>query len=147
MKHIIPKTLFSSSSFPKWGAWTVRTFNKPLSKNIFKISTLWLCFLTLTTLSTHFSAMNIPTLSDLSKPPIQNSYISFGFSSIELVTTTFPSCFLMHATSTFLSDNASTTSPALPVSKSTFQVPTRNPQPFHTGLCCVPAGFPHLLFV
>jgi len=29
----------------------------------------------------------------------------------------------MHATSTFLSDNASTTSPDLPVSESTFQVP------------------------
>jgi len=66
----------------------------------------------------------------------------------------------MHATSTFLSDNASTTSP---VSESTFQVQTQNPQPFRsplapgrdiiyttlcpsTGLCCIPALFPHLLF-
>jgi len=30
----------------------------------------------------------------------------------------------------FLSDSACTTSPALPVSESTFQVPTQNPQPF-----------------
>jgi len=30
----------------------------------------------------------------------------------------------MHATSNCLSDNASTTSPAVPVSESTFQVPT-----------------------
>ena len=34
----------------------------------------------------------------------------------------------MHATSTFLSDNASATSPALPVNMSAFDVPTGYPQ-------------------
>jgi len=40
---------------------------------IFSISTLSMCLSTLTTLSTDFSDTNIPTLSDLSLPPIQNS--------------------------------------------------------------------------
>jgi len=53
--------------------------------------------------------------------------ISVAFSSIELATTTFPLCFLNARHVNFLSDDTSTTSPALPVSELTFQVPTRNP--------------------
>jgi len=44
------------------------------------------------------------------------------------------SSFMFNFTSTYLSANASTTSPALPVNESTFQVLTRNPRPF-----CTPA--------
>jgi len=48
-------------------------YNSPWSKTILKFSTLLLCLSTLTTLSTHFSAINIPIPSDLSSPRIQNS--------------------------------------------------------------------------
>ena len=44
-------------------------------KTIFNIRTPWLCLLTLTTLSTHFSATNIPTQSDLFSPPSKTAYI------------------------------------------------------------------------
>ena len=105
------------------------TFNKPLSKTIFSINTLTLCLSTFTTLSTHFSATNIPTPSDLSLPPIQNSLYLLSWVPKSLQ----PLPHLVswrHPTSTSLSANASTSSPALPVNESTFQVPTRNPQPF-----------------
>jgi len=64
---------FSSSGFPEWGSYTVRTFNKPSSETIFSISSRLLCLLTLTTLSIHLSTTNIRTPSDLSLSPIQNS--------------------------------------------------------------------------
>ena len=64
---------FSSSGFPEWGAYTVKTFSKHSPKTIFRTSALSLCLSTLTTLSTYFSATNIPTPSDFALLPIQNS--------------------------------------------------------------------------
>ena len=64
---------FSSSGFPEWGAYTVKTFSKQSPKTIFRTSALSLCLSTLTTLSTHFSATNIPTPSVFALLPIQNS--------------------------------------------------------------------------
>ena len=51
----------------------VETYLPTRKRNSLKISALLVCLLTLT-LFTHFSAMNIPTRSDLSSPPIQNSF-------------------------------------------------------------------------
>jgi len=101
-----------------------------LSKTIFSINTLSLCLSTFSTLSTHFSAANIPTPSDLSSPPIQNSLYLFPWAPKNLQPVPFHLVSWMHPTFTFLSANASTSSPALPVNESTFQVPTRNSQPF-----------------
>ena len=64
----------------------------------------------------------------------------------------FHHVFWMDAMLSFLSDNASTTSPAIPVSESTFQVPIWNPpafsvhQPLGHNYLCILTGFPHLLF-
>ena len=85
---------------------------------------------TLTTLSTHFPATNIPTSSDLSSPLIQNSLYLLSLAPQNLQPVPFHHVSWMPAISSFLSDNASTTSLALPVSE--------HPS---TRLCCVPAGF------
>jgi len=107
--------------------YTVTTFIKLLSKTIFSINTLSLCLSTFTTLSTHFSATNIPTPSDLSLPPIQNSLYLLPWAPKNLQPQPVHLVSWIHPTSTSLSTNASTSSPALPVNESTFQVPTRNP--------------------
>jgi len=75
-------------------AWTIRTFNKLLSKTIFKISNLLLCFSTLTILSTHFSATNIPYTIESLCTFHPEQLISFAFSSRELAIATFPLCLL-----------------------------------------------------
>jgi len=121
-----------------------------LSKTIFRISTLSLC-LSLT-LSAHFSATNICTLSDLSLTPIQNSLHLLPLTPKNLQPLPLHRVSCMHATSASLLINAFINSPALPVSESTFLVLTPNPQPFRgllalrsSELCCVLAGFLHLL--
>jgi len=83
-------------------------------------------------LSTHFSATNIPTPSSFSSPPIQNSSYLWPLAPYNLQPLPFHCVSSMHATSTFLSDNSCTTLPDLPVSESTFRVPTRNCQPFRS---------------
>ena len=67
------KHSFSSSGFPEWGAYTVKTFNKRSTKTIFSTRIISQCLSTLTTLSTHFSATNIPTPSVFASLPVQNS--------------------------------------------------------------------------
>jgi len=51
---------FSSPGFPEWGDYTVKKFSKQSHKTL-STSALSLCLSALTTLSTHFSATNIPT--------------------------------------------------------------------------------------
>jgi len=63
---------------------------------------------------------------------IQNSLYLWPLALQNLQPLPFRRVSWMYAMLTFLSDYASTTSPALPASESTFQVPTRNCQPFHS---------------
>jgi len=121
--------LFRPQVSPKCTAYTVKTFNKSLSKTIFSISTLSLCLSALTILSTHFSDTNIPTPSDLSLPTSQNSLYLSPLAPKNLQPLTLHHVSWMLITSTSLSANASISSPALPITESTFQVLTRNSQP------------------
>ena len=54
----------------------MKTFSKQSPKTIFRTRILSLCLSTLTTLSTHFSATNIPTPSVFASLPIQNSALT-----------------------------------------------------------------------
>jgi len=87
MEQVVPKTLFFLLWFPRARSIyrTVRTFNKPLFKTIFSISTLSLLpFLSYKSLHT--------VRSLLTSHPEQ--FISFAFSSKEPSITTSSSCFL-----------------------------------------------------
>jgi len=110
----------------------VKTFSKQSPKTIFRTSTLSLCLSTLTTLSTHFSATNIPTPSVFALLPIQNSLYLLPIAPKNLHPEPLHRVSWTHATSIRLSANASTSSPDLSVSESTFQVPTLKGQPFHS---------------
>ena len=102
--------------FPEWGVYTVRTFNEQSPKTIFITNTL-----SLTILSTHFSATDIPTPSVLTLLPIQYSLYLFAYSAKEPAPTTSTSCLLnaWHINLN-LSANVSTNSPTLLVSETTF---------------------------
>ena len=88
----------------------------------------------LTTLSTHFYATNIPTPSVFALLPIQNSLYLLPIAPKNLHPEPLHRVSWTHATSVHLSANASTSSPDLPVSESTFQVPTLKDQPLHLSL-------------
>jgi len=122
IEQLVPKTFFFSSSFPEWGAYIVRTFNKALSKTIFSISTLSLCLFDINnTVHQFFCYKYSYTVRSLfTSHPEQ--LISFAFSSKKPATTASPLCIL----------NASINSPAIHVSETTLQVPTQNP--FHSLL-------------
>jgi len=67
----------------------MKTFSKQSPKTIFSTNILSLCLSTLTTLSTHFSATNIPTPSDcLTSHPKQ--LMPFAYSTTEPAPTTSP---------------------------------------------------------
>ena len=71
------KHSFSSSGLREWGAYTEKTFSNRSPKTIFNTKILSLCLSTLTTLSAHFSATNIPTPSVFASFPIKNSLYLF----------------------------------------------------------------------
>jgi len=107
MEHFVPKSLvfFSSFGFPERGAFTVRTFNKQSPKTVFSSSTLSLCLSTLTTVSTHFSATNIPTPSDSPYFPSKTAYTFLPIVPRNLQQLPLRHVSWIHATSTFLSAN------------------------------------------
>ena len=82
VEHFFQKCFFSSSGFPEWRAYTIRTFNLPLSKTMFSINTLSLCLSTFTTLYTRFSATNIPTPSDYPYLPLTKPMLNVKLSNL-----------------------------------------------------------------
>ena len=86
---------FSSSGFPEWRAYTVKTFSKQSPETIFSTSTLSLCLSTLTTLSTHLSATDIPTPSVFALVCHPKQLILFAYSTKELTPTTCPPSLLI----------------------------------------------------
>jgi len=160
MEQFVLKILFSSSGFPEWRPYTVRTFNKPLYKTTFSINTLLLCLSAFTTLSTHFSVTNIPTPSDLSLLPIQNSlcFLPWALKNPQPLPVHFVTWILPHPILYLpasppvhpLFPSVSQCSRYWPEISSLSTVYQHSGHHEHlylsTGLCCVLAGFPHLLF-
>jgi len=157
VEQFIPKMFFfSSSGFPEWRAYIVRTFNLPLSKTMFSINTLSLCLSTFTTLSTRFSATNIPTPADYPYLPSRTAYTS----CLELQRTCshcLSISFLEYIPHPRLCPpTPPPVHPSLPIPgtdpKSSAFPQFLSPQVIldttlclSTGLCCVLAWFPHLL--
>ena len=132
MKYIIPKTLFPhqvslSEEHIRW-KHLVNSHLRPFSGPVLSHC----AFSTLTTLSTHFSAKNIPTPSVFALLPIQNSLYLLPTAPKNLHPEPLHRVSWTHAKSIRLSASASTSSPDLPVSESTFQVPSVKGQPFRS---------------
>jgi len=127
------KFSFSSSGFHKWGAYTLKTFIKlfVVQDHLQYQHSFTVPFDFHHTVHP-FLCYKHSTPSDLSLPPIQNSLYLLPWAPKNLQPLPLHLASWIHPTSTYLSANASTSSPALPVNKSTFQIPTRNPQPFRS---------------
>jgi len=123
-----PDDVLSSSGFPECGAYAEKTFTNLSPKTNFTVMTHSLCLSSLTTLSTHFSATNIPTLSICSLLSIHNNLNLLPLAPKNLHPLLFHLVSCTRATSVYLSARTSTNSLILSESESTFQVPTLNAQ-------------------